>query len=104
MSRSPDLYEEHSITDRFGDTIAVSTSYGGYVLISISGKGDEPDRMVEIPAIDIIPLFTAAVKATGMTPNQLRQKALKEKIVDVRTIPQNRQARRKAAREQLRTA
>lgn len=93
-----------TFTDSYGDYINVAPNGDGKVLISV-GTPDptEPDRMVALPAVDLIPLFSAAVKASGKSPEDLRKTAIRQGLVRQRVtepVKPNRQSRRAQARKQ----
>lgn len=92
-----------TFVDRYGDHINIAPNGDGDVLISIGTPDpNEPDRMVAVPAVDLIPLFTSAVKASGQTPEKLRSTAIRQGLVRPRVtqpVKPTRQARRAQARE-----
>lgn len=87
-----------TFVDRYGDHVNIAPNGDGDVLISIGTPDpNEPDRMVAVPAVDLIPLFTSAVKASGQTPEKLRSTAIRQGLVKPRVtqpVKPTRQARR----------
>lgn len=105
--RPPAPDEGMTFTDEYGDYITVAPNGDGKILISVGTPDpNEPDRMVAVPAVDLIPLFTATVKASGRAPEDLRKTAIRQGLVRPRItepVKPNRQARRAKAREQARS-
>lgn len=83
--------------DKYGAEMHIASAGGGRVLFEIHDGEDV--GTFEIDALDIIPIFTDAVKATGLSAHQLRSEALASKLVKP-PEHESRQARRDWARKE----
>lgn len=83
--------------DKYGAEMHIAPAGGGRVLFEIH-DGDDVGAF-EIDGLDIIPIFTDAVKATGLSAHQLRSEALASKLVKP-PDHESRQARRDWARKE----
>lgn len=65
-----------SYRDRFGSVMTMASSGQGYVLFEmVNPDPNQPNLSLELPVADLIPLFTDAVRATGMSPGELKLRA-----------------------------
>lgn len=83
--------------DKYGAEMHIAPAGQGRVLFEIH-DGDDVGTF-EIDGLDIIPIFTNAVKATGLSAHQLRQEAISSKLVKP-PEQETRQSRRHWARQE----
>lgn len=86
-------------TDRYGETMNVAAAGSGRVLFTlIPANENEHSVFFEIEAVDIIPIFTEAVRQSGKGPSELRVDAMRSGLVRPRQgeSRQERRARERA--------
>lgn len=82
LARSAPGPEVFRFTDQTGDALSVAANGRGEILFGVN------NQFCAIPATELIPLFTQAVRATGLSPEQLAAVARAEGLVVTR--PQTR--------------
>lgn len=82
LARSTPGPEVFRFTDSQGDALSVAANGRGEILFGVN------HQFCAVPATEIIPLFTQAVHATGLSPEQLVAVARAEGLVVTR--PQTR--------------
>lgn len=95
----PDPSEPVIFKDKYGAELHIAPAGGGRVLFEIHDKNTGDVGTFEVDGLDIIPIFTDAVKATGLSAHQLRTEALASKLVKP-PERESRQARRDWARKE----
>ena len=86
LARSTPGPEVFRFTDSSGDELSVAANGRGEILFGVNSQ------FCAVPATELIPLFTQAVRATGLSPEQLAAVARAEGLVVSHTTqrPQTR--------------
>lgn len=75
LARSTPGPEVFRFTDQTGDSLSVAANGRGEILFGVN------HQFCAVPATELIPLFTQAVRATGLSPEQLAAVAQAEGLV-----------------------
>lgn len=90
LAKSAPGPEVFRFIDSSGDALTVAANGRGEILFGVNAQ------FCAVPATELIPLFTQAVRATGLTPEQLKMVAQAEGLV-VSRPPHHHQSKKGSA-------
>lgn len=93
------LEETGTITDAWGTTLRVAAAEDRHISLVIDPQTGERDYEVILPPEQVIGLCLSAMRATGMTSQELRERAVKKGLYKPPT-KESRQARRSRERNE----